>query len=279
MPSDRRYSDHEIAAIFKQAAEAQHAARAGETSGDGLTLAELQAIGAESGIAPEYIARAAARAEQTRAPATTFLGQPITAGRTVELPGAFTDADWDRLVADLRETFRATGTIQIDGSLRAWRNGNLRALVEPTDTGHRLRLSTLKGNARTNVALGGFGGGAGVILVLMAVLTASFSDKAMGDLSVVIVTGALLLLAGLGSAGATAYQLRRWAAKRDEQMEAVAARALERALEGAEVSEAQAFEGDTTADAPDLDLDAVAPDTAVRDAARSPVSSDALRSS
>jgi hypothetical protein len=175
--------------------------------------------------------------------------------------------------------FRATGTIQIDGSLRAWRNGNLRALVEPTDTGHRLRLSTLKGNARTNVALGGFGGGAGVILVLMAVLTASFSDKAMGDLSVVIVTGALLLLAGLGSAGATAYQLRRWAAKRDEQMEAVAARALERALEGAEVSEAQAFEMDTTADAPDLDLDAVAPDTAVPDAARSPVSSDALRSS
>jgi hypothetical protein len=271
MPSDRRYSDHEIAAIFKQAAEAQHAARAGETSGDGLTLAELQAIGAESGIAPEYIARAAARAEQTRAPTKTVLGQPITAGRTVELPGAFTDTDWDRLVADLRETFRATGKIQIDGSLREWRNGNLRALVEPTDTGHRLRLSTLKGNARTSLVASSFFGGAGGIFMLWAAVA--------GELSTFFMLGALYTLIGVGALGATAYQLRRWAATRDEQMEAVAARTLERALEGAEVSEAQAFEMDTTADAPDLDLDAVASDAAVRDAARSPVSSDALRSS
>jgi hypothetical protein len=77
-----------------------------------------------------------------------FMGLPIGVGRTVEFDRPLSDSDWERLVADLRETFEARGMVRYDGPFRQWTNGNLQALVEPTPSGHRLRLQTVKGNSR-----------------------------------------------------------------------------------------------------------------------------------
>jgi hypothetical protein len=66
-------------------------------------------------------------------------GLPIGVGRTVELDRPRSDSDWERLVADLRETFEARGMVRYDGPFRQWTNGNLQALIEPTPSGHRLR--------------------------------------------------------------------------------------------------------------------------------------------
>lgn len=144
MTEERRFSEKEIAAIFEQAAEAQRVAHDHPSAEGGLTLAELKEIGADVGISAEFVTRASQSIDSDThlAPRQTFLGLPVSASHTIDIPGPFTGEDWDRLVADLRQTFQAGGEINLDGSLREWRNGNLYALVEPTSCGARLRLAT-----------------------------------------------------------------------------------------------------------------------------------------
>ncbi len=223
MSSERRFNDREIAEIFQQAAQGQETARRRLPHAEGLTLAELQEIGREAGISPEFVARAAATIERTvpPPPPKTFLGLPISASRTVNLPGPLSDEDWERLVADLRETFHARGNISVAGSLRQWSNGNLHALVERTESGHRLRLGTLKGNAQgsllTSLAMFAMGF---VFISLMAV-TRDFEPA-------VAVMMSLFMVLGLGGFGLTAKRLPQWADERQDQMDAIAERVLER---------------------------------------------------
>jgi hypothetical protein len=82
--SERRFNEDEVAAIFKRATEAQQIARRQLTSGEGITIAELEAIGKEVSISPQLIAQAAA-ALDVRAAITSsrFLEFPIGVGRTV----------------------------------------------------------------------------------------------------------------------------------------------------------------------------------------------------
>lgn len=233
MSDEHRFSDQEIAAIFEQAAEAQETAQAGLSHGEGLTLEELQKIGVEAGISPEFIARASDSILRTGSapPVATplrSLGFPLTVERTVDLPGPLSDEDWDLLVTDLRETFRASGEVRQDGSLRQWRNGNLHAHVEPTKTGHRLRLWTRKGNA-TSGLIGGFASIAmGLMLLIIQIAT--------GDISVnpeSLFVG-MLAAAGFGMIGVTRFTLKRWSVERAEQMEAIASRTIERMTAQAE---------------------------------------------
>src|SRR5690242_10355717 len=125
---ERRYSDEETAAIFKAAAELQQAALTpsggggtAASAGEGMTLAQLQEIGREVGIPAEMVARAAHGLERRGRPnVRRFLGLPIGVGRTVALQRTLTEAEWERLVVDLRETFDARGRIRAEGSFRQW---------------------------------------------------------------------------------------------------------------------------------------------------------------
>src|SRR5262245_988314 len=104
MADERRYSEDEVAAIFEEAA-APTISRGETPPAEGLTLAELQSIGREVGIAPERIA-AAAGALQQRAPSIPTrrdFGMPMTAAHVVEIPRPLTDREWSLVVADLRE--------------------------------------------------------------------------------------------------------------------------------------------------------------------------------
>ena len=223
MNPERQYNEQEVAEIFRQATAAQESAQRQLPQGGGLTLAELEQIGKGAGITPEYIARAAAAVARTgpAPPPTTYLGFPVSVARTVDLPGPLSDDAWDRLVADLRETFQATGEVRHDGSLRQWRNGNHYALVEPSDSGHRLHLRTLNGNARAAL-VGGLAFFAMNLAFMLVVAVSTGMDP--GTLFL-----AVLSAVGLGSIGVAAYQLPRWRAERARQMEAIAARAVERA--------------------------------------------------
>ena len=223
MSTERRYTEEEIAAIFEQAVRAEEAAPRTPSHGEGLTLAELQHVGREAGIAPGAVARAAAAMDRSNPPPppVRLFGLPISVTRTAYLPDSLTDAEWDRLVVDLRETFQATGTVRRDGALREWRNGNLHALVEPTASGHRLRLSTRKGNAQESIALSI---GALAMATVFFVLLTTLSEPSLG----MTVIMALFLAVGLGGAGLTALRLPHWAKKRGRQMDALAVRAVER---------------------------------------------------
>lgn len=214
---ERRYSEEEIAVIFERAAKAQQTAKRQLRSGEGMTLAELQEIGRDVGIPSELVADAARSIERLGRPTTrSFLGLPLGVGRTIELDRRVGEEEWQRLVGDLRETFDARGSIRYDGPFRQWTNGNLQALLEPTDTGHRLRLQTVKGDARAMMT-----GGLAMLGVTAATLVASLATVGLDGLP----TGVVFLAAmGLGMFGLGALRLPGWARLRQHQMEAVAER-------------------------------------------------------
>src|SRR2546422_4666976 len=153
--TERRYNDKEIAAIFRAAAEAQQNPPHDVPRDEGFTLTDLQAIGREVGIPADAVVQAALALDvRVGASSRTILGLPIGVSRTVNLNRRLSDEEWERLVVQLREVFNARGSTRTDGSLRQWTNGNLQVLLEPIETGHRLRFGTVHGGARAAIGAG-----------------------------------------------------------------------------------------------------------------------------
>ncbi|HXE84117.1 MAG TPA: hypothetical protein VN513_12380 [Gemmatimonadales bacterium] len=223
---ERRYSDKEIAAIFRAATEGPVAGLQPDVPRDeGLTLSDLQTIGREVGIAPDAIAGAARALDVHRGTGRTFLGLPIGVARTVNLHRRLTDDEWERLVVQLREVFDARGSTRSDGSLRQWTNGNLQVLLEPTESGHRLRFRTTHGAAQTAIGVGFVAWGAAAVTAIITALSGSFVESVPG----------LLFLAAAGTTfiATGALRLPRWARLRGKQMEALAAQAIAETAAGA----------------------------------------------
>jgi hypothetical protein len=217
--TERRYSEEEVTAIFERAAEAQQTTRRQVASGEGMTLADLQEIGREVGIPPESIANAARSLDHSSsAAARKFLGLPIGVGRMIDLERRLSEEEWERLVVDLRETFDARGRVRSEGAFREWTNGNLQALLEPTATGQRLRLRTVKGSSRSLMV-----GGLGVLGIAAASLVATALGGGLGDAGSLGSVGTLAVT-GLGMFGFGALRLPAWARLRRQQMDGVAAR-------------------------------------------------------
>lgn len=216
--TERRYSEEEVAEIFKQATEVQQQARRHLPPGEGMTLADLQAIGHEVGVPAELVAQAARALDAEGPPVTRrFLGMPLGVGRTVELGRWLTEAEWERLVVDLRDTFDARGVVRADGSLRQWTNGNLQVLLEPGHGGHRLRMRTFNATARALMTSGLGALAASAVVTVMSLLGGTPVLRALMGIGFLSVAGAGLLAAG-------AMRLRSWARLRLDQMKGVATR-------------------------------------------------------
>lgn len=218
MSDERTYRDDEVAEIFQTAAARGDTNLPARRSTEGLTLAELQAIGGEVGLAPERIAEAAAALDVRReAVRRSDFAMPVSVRRTVELPRAPTDREWEMLVAELRETFNARGRVSTRGEVREWSNGHLHAYVEPTLTGHRLRLGTTKGDAKGLNRMG-----AGLLAMALVWLLVFYAS---GQLSGELFVPVIFALMGGGALTYNAMRLPSWAQEREAQMEHIAARA------------------------------------------------------
>jgi hypothetical protein len=120
-----RYSEQEIQAIFRRAAERQQATDA-KAPRNGLTLDELKAIGGESGIDPAHIEAAARDIKQKadESPALTGIervyGRSATAHAERVLPGRMDDLTWGQAVEVLRSTFNTRGQAEAIGPIREW---------------------------------------------------------------------------------------------------------------------------------------------------------------
>lgn len=214
--SNRRYTEAEVREIFELAARNRSREPASVPASQGLTLSDMQEIAQEVGLAPADVTRAAATlaARGAQAPQRTSLSLPISVGRTVALPRPMTDHEWDQLVAELRSTFQARGKVSSQGALREWTNGNLHAMIEPTQTGYRLRLGTLKSDAVGWNALGIVGITAGATMLGAGLIFGGLSDMAVAP-AVVGGSGLLALLSN-------ALRLPRWARTREQQMQHIA---------------------------------------------------------
>jgi hypothetical protein len=216
MMTERRYDDDEVAAIFRTATEGVESRSVPVDHADGLTLRDLQSIAGEVGISPIAVAQAARSLDRPSATAgaQTFLGLPIAVERTVALDRRLTEPEWERLVVELRQVFRARGSVRVQGSLREWSNGNLHALIEPTATGYQLRLATLKSGARASVVVGPLTLGLSVVIGVLVASNGTLAQAAPAIAALGIV-GAALIANG-------ALRLPSWARRRRRQMDDIA---------------------------------------------------------
>ena len=207
MEAERRLSDAEVSLVLRRAAE--------ESSETGLTVAQVQEIAADVGLAPDAIRRALAdSASGALRPAASEhrFGVPVSVAKDVALPGALTDEGWDVLVSTLRATFGAVGKVSQSGVVREWRNGKLRIAVEPTVAGHRLRMSTQKEGAFRGALLG---------VAASAVWTAALVAGATARPAMGILAGAPALV-GIMLACWPFLTLPKWARGRAAQFDAIA---------------------------------------------------------
>ncbi len=220
--TERRFSDAEVAEIFERA---MSTGPRGTRAAQGMTLAELQSIAAEVGIPAEQIVRAAVSMSAGEAkPTQRFLGMTIGVGHTAPLARKLTDEEWERFIAEVRETFDAHGTMTSEGSIKQWRNGNLHVLLEPTEAGHRVRFKTVKGTAPVTLSGGLVISAAAMIGELTAVLTGVAHD--VGLVASLGVLGAI----GIGALAMTVVRVPRWARARKAQMEELGERVRAMAL-------------------------------------------------
>lgn len=217
MSGSRRYDDDEVAEIFRRATgETTEGERKALPPEDGMTLAQIEEIGAEVGIPRDEIARAAHSLQRRveAAPPLRFLGAPRSVARTLHIDRALTDAEWGMLVSDLRRTFDAKGKVEVEGLLRSWTNSNLQVHVEPDGEGYAVRMRTKKGQVSQLGMMGTLFAGLGVLLIT-GVLSST------GD---PVAKGLLFMTAGIGLLGWARVTLPAWARTRAEQMEGLAER-------------------------------------------------------
>ncbi len=219
MSNERRYQDHEIRQILDLAIGQEDSAAPSLPAVDGLTLLELQDVGREIGLPPERITQAVAALEGRgeSVPRGTTLGLPTSVGRVVPLPRNPSEREWELLIAELRTTFGVKGEVTSHGGFREWSHGNLHAFIEPTLTGHRLRL--VDSNAAVvGIVLGGF-----ILAFALLILTVLLGKDKAGF--VFAVPGFFSLLGGSLIAG-SAMSLPRWAREQEGRMEHISRHAV-----------------------------------------------------
>jgi len=234
---DRRYDEDEVTRILELATREERGrvrrAADGGDSPHGLTLREIQEIAREVGIAPERIAEGARALVVGSAPVEVrrrLLGFPLGVGGAAGLSRPLTDTEWERLVGEVRIHFNAHGKLERSGSLRSWRNGNLRVLLEPTEGGQRIHIQTHRAQSEVFVRLGGTLVGIASVLTVVGVMRGG----ADADLGTIAMVGGGFVIAGLAP-------LRAWARRRRAQMEEIlesAVRMASRTLPGSGKTEA-----------------------------------------
>jgi len=161
-----RFPSDAARSIFRRAAEHQEMARAAApANANGLTLAELQAIGAEAGIAPEYVAAATAEysADDPDDDTPWWYAGPATVAAKTVVPGTITDGPvWAAMVRELRDTFGTGGVATQIGDSLEWSfsppmgGASTRVTVTPEPHGTRIRITRSKlSSARMGAVIGG----------------------------------------------------------------------------------------------------------------------------
>lgn len=169
----RRYVDSEVSRILERAADLQLEEGAGGTGADGLTLRDLEQIGAEVGIDPRHLRRAAAEmvpGGSRPSRWTWFTGGPTTLRLERTVPGEVPDTAFEVIIEEIRRSAGSPGQPSLLGRTLTWRSeGPSQATsVEVTVTSRggqtsiriEERLHGLAG-ALFGGIMGGVGGGVG----------------------------------------------------------------------------------------------------------------------
>ncbi|WP_420456132.1 hypothetical protein [Rubrivirga sp.] len=170
--SERTYSEGEIADLIARAAERQRDARQSE-AGAGLTLAEIERVGRDTGIDPAHLRAAAAEmdaAGRTLARQSGHTRTHVTVERWIDAP--LTPEAWEEAVAELQGRHgvdasfwlgqNSGGTVQQVGNAYEWRHTSSLGIqttvtASPRSGRTRLRLRQLVGLASPTAEGVGYG--------------------------------------------------------------------------------------------------------------------------
>jgi plasmid stability protein len=226
MSKERRYEDREIRQILDLAIGQEDGPARSLPAVDGLTLLQLQDVGREVGLPPDRITQAVAAFEGRgeSVPRGTTLGLPTSVGRVVPLPRSPSDREWELLIAELRTTFGGKGEMTSHGGLREWSHRNLHAFIEPTETGHRLRLEDSNG-AVVGIVLGGFVLAFSLLILLVLLAKGDPDFSRLNDIGELAVPAFFSLLGGSLVAG-SAMALPKWAREQERRMEHISRHAV-----------------------------------------------------
>jgi hypothetical protein len=145
MPTKRVYTDKEISAVLKRAAELQRTQGPAPTA-SGLSLAELEQVAADVGIDPDYVKAAAFELEEGRPDKKYHLwGSPTSIDMERLVDGAMTDEKWEEAVAEIRRVFNAMGEMGQTGRTRDW--------VLRDQTGERIHVMMAPVGEQTRIRL------------------------------------------------------------------------------------------------------------------------------
>ena len=213
MSNERKYQEHEVRQILDLAIGPEGAPAQSFPAVEGLTLLQLQEVGREVGLPANRITQAVAVFEGggELVPRGTTLGLPTSVGSIVALPRSPSDREWELLIAELRTTFGGKGVVTSQGGLREWSNGALHAFIEPTQTGHRLRMTDSRVAAVGGIALGGF-----LLAFALLILVILLGKVDPGFKFAVPVFFSLI---GGGLIAGSAMSLPGWAREQERRME------------------------------------------------------------
>ncbi|MEM6784944.1 MAG: hypothetical protein AAF624_14580 [Bacteroidota bacterium] len=222
MPDRDRYSEEEVRAILKRAAERQHRADLSvEARATGLSPRELEQVAAAAGIDAQHVRAATLEVERNgTAPATAspldgLVGAPTQVELERVLPGHLDEALWQKLVVELRKTFGMPGTAEQLGTIREWRsnaNPQDHAEIQAEEIDGVVHLSLRR--SWVNHAVGPtiaatFAGGFGLFLFLIGML----ADK----LAKVTPIAAAVLILGLVTFAGVRVVYPRWSRGQTER--------------------------------------------------------------
>jgi hypothetical protein len=224
---ERVYSEREITALLERAVERQEAVRRLEQPEVGLTLAELERLGQEVGIAPEHL-RAAAQELDTGGAAGRQSGRSATHVYVERwVPGALNLEAWEDVVAELNHRHgsgagawygQGGGGHRQIGRTHEWSHTTALGIethVAVSERGDRvrLRLAQKLGHARSEVE----GPLYGILAACILVLPFAAASAGSAALAAAITFAAFVLFSGL-----IYVADRRWRAEKHRALEALA---------------------------------------------------------
>ncbi len=208
----RQYSDRQVRAIVKHAAEMQLQQ---PTEEGAMSLGAVQQIAAEVGIAPERVEQAAHDLERPRRPtppvpsglAEAFLGAPTLIRVDKTLDYEVPTSTYEDLVSEIRLTLGSVGQVGTLGKSLTWSTahsapGVERAImitVSPRNGSTRIRIEErigqLAGGLFGGIVGGGGGGGMGAVLGISLGALQSGTAAVVGAIG--WVSGAYFLARGI----------------------------------------------------------------------------------
>ena len=114
------FNETEIGFILKRAAELSH--DDSDTASMGLSVEELQQLGTEAGLNPDFILQAAAELQTSRQTPgkKNFIGGPLSYNREIVLDGEIYSTDWEEMITPIRNTFKDPGVVSTRKNTFEW---------------------------------------------------------------------------------------------------------------------------------------------------------------